>query len=67
MNKAELEAELEKMKRQILRRDRLLRVCYYRVQQIRDCKQQKLLEEMVEWAPQSPWVKLRTYSGKDTT
>jgi hypothetical protein len=57
MNKAELEAEVERLKVQILRRDRLLRTAYYRVQQIRDLKQQKLLEEMAEWAPPPQYMK----------
>jgi hypothetical protein len=64
MNKQQLEAEVVRLQGEILRRDRIIRVCYYRVQQIRDVRQAKLLEEMQEWAPQSPWVKLRTYSEK---
>lgn len=57
MNKAELEAEVVRLQREILRRDRIIRVCYYRVQQIRDMKQQHLLEEMAEWAPTPQYMK----------
>jgi len=51
MNKTELEAEVERLRVAVLRRDRLLRTCYYRVRQIRDAGQGKLLAEMAEWAP----------------
>ena len=56
MNKIELEAEIERLRCEILRRDRIIRTCYYRVRQIRDNKQQRLLEEMQEWAPTAEWM-----------
>lgn len=67
MNKAELEKEVERLKGEILRRDRIIRTCYYRVRQIRDSKQMALLEAMQEWAPAAPWVSSRVYNPKGAT
>jgi len=67
MTKVELQAEIERLQREILRRDRLLRTAYYRVRQIRDNKQQALLEAMQEWAPTAREMQPWAYSKGATT
>lgn len=54
---------MERLRGQILRRDRILNKCYYRVQQVRDNGHDKLLEQMKEWAPKMPAsMRPRVYS-----
>jgi hypothetical protein len=54
MNKQELELEVQRLMKEISRRDHLLRRCYFAVRQIRDNGHAKLMEEMAEWRNPTP-------------
>lgn len=60
MNKAELERLVEELKGQILMRDRLLRSCYYGLQQLHGARFDRLRKDMALWAPNpNPIGKMR--------
>ncbi len=51
MSAAEMQKTIEQLQEQVQVRDRLLRMAYYAVRQIRNPKTDRLCSEMAPWAP----------------
>jgi len=51
MTKAELEVEVTRLMSEVSARDRLLRMCWYRVRQLRGPNEDKFISELDPWRP----------------
>ena len=51
MSATEMAKAIEGLREELAKRDRLLRMAYYAVSQIRNFKNDRLRAEMAQWAP----------------